>query len=594
MSHILFALLAPTALVVVAVVAVAAWHRLPGPTGRALVALMACAAGWVGTSMALLFAGNSAWVVWLTQATQVWTSATALAWLVFALFYADRMTAMARVALAVLSAEMVVFFGFLATNVRHGWVWSEISFVRDGPFQFVDATPGPLFVAHAILWWLVILDSFVLIVQRTRGAAPSVRRFSWLLIAGASIPAVLNVALILGLWGPERDFSAVGLALGAAAIGVGALRGQHLSIRPVARSVVVESLPEGMMVLDRQDRVIDANPAMRRLLGIEGSVIGQPIDQVLTPAQAEAVAAIYGEADGRVEATVEHGGSTRYYDVRISPLGERGDRLVLLQDVTRRRRQSQALREANEALQARNGELDAFAHTVAHDLKNSIQAVVGYAETLRDDDLPPDLAREFADVVVQSGRKMNSIVHELLLLAGVRQADVAPVPLAMGPLVREAIARVTPALEQTKAVVHIPRSWPVSVGHGPWVEEVWVNYIGNAAKYGGPAPVVTLGAEVRGDVVRYWVDDTGPGISPEAQESLFVPFSRVTTEAIEGHGLGLSIVRRITDKLGGACGVESEPGQGSRFWLELPAAPAAEPSAVLGTSAPAATSSAPA
>jgi signal transduction histidine kinase len=105
------------------------------------------------------------------------------------------------------------------------------------------------------------------------------------------------------------------------------------------------------------------------------------------------------------------------------------------------------------------------------------------------------------------------------------------------------------------------------------VEEIWVNYLSNAAKYGGPT--VTLGAETTDTgLARFWVHDDGPGVPPEAQGQLFLPFSRVGALDVEGHGLGLSIVRRITERLGGTCGVESAPGMGTRFWFALPLADA--------------------
>ena len=90
-------------------------------------------------------------------------------------------------------------------------------------------------------------------------------------------------------------------------------------------------------------------------------------------------------------------------------------------------------------------------------------------------------------------------------------------------------------------------------------------------KYGGPAPQITLGAEeCTPGFVRFWVRDSGPGISAEQQERLFMAFSRLQASAAEGHGLGLSIVQRIVAKLGGEVGVCSEPGQGSTFFFTLP------------------------
>jgi signal transduction histidine kinase len=110
----------------------------------------------------------------------------------------------------------------------------------------------------------------------------------------------------------------------------------------------------------------------------------------------------------------------------------------------------------------------------------------------------------------------------------------------------------------------------VALGYGPWVEEVWVNYLSNALKYGGRPPRVKLGATPQSDgKVRFWVRDNGPGLASGAQDRLFTPFTRLDRGRVAGHGLGLSIVRRIVEKLGGQVGVESEEGAGSVFWFTL-------------------------
>ena len=107
--------------------------------------------------------------------------------------------------------------------------------------------------------------------------------------------------------------------------------------------------------------------------------------------------------------------------------------------------------------------------------------------------------------------------------------------------------------------------------------EVWVNYISNALKYGGTPPHVELGATVRREngQVRFWVRDDGPGIEPDEIAKLFTPFQRLGEIPVQGYGLGLSIVRRIVERLDGQVGTESEIGRGSTFWFTLPALPAA-------------------
>ncbi len=242
-------------------------------------------------------------------------------------------------------------------------------------------------------------------------------------------------------------------------------------------------------------------------------------------------------------------------------------------EVAERQRVEEALRQAYTELQSRTEELQAFAHTVAHDLKNPLSLIIGYANLLEeslDHEQPelPNLARS----IVLGGEKMNTIIEELMLLAGLRDVQAQMEPLGdMAHIVAEARQRLTGLIEKRQAQLTMPDAWPVALGYGPWVEEVWVNYLSNAIKYGGDPPQIELGAALLDDgVIRFWVRDHGPGLSPEQQARLFIPFERLDQVELKGHGLGLSIVRRIVEKMGGQVDVESEVGQGCRFFFILP------------------------
>jgi len=219
-------------------------------------------------------------------------------------------------------------------------------------------------------------------------------------------------------------------------------------------------------------------------------------------------------------------------------------------------------------------ELDAFAHTVAHDLKNPLATLCGRLELtqmLLGRSNEATLRHHLADAA-KSARRLGSIIDELLLLAGARRETIVPQPLDMAAIVVESIDRLENILQEKSAVIRQPDGWPAAVGHAPWVIEVWVNFISNAAKYGGANPQITLGGETSADgsSARFWVRDDGPGLDEAGRQKMFVPFTRISTVRAKGHGLGLSIVRRIVEKLGGQVGVESAPGAGARFWFELP------------------------
>jgi signal transduction histidine kinase len=122
-------------------------------------------------------------------------------------------------------------------------------------------------------------------------------------------------------------------------------------------------------------------------------------------------------------------------------------------------------------------------------------------------------------------------------------------------------------------VIRVPGAWPTALGYRQWVEEVWVNYLSNAIKYGRipPAtPRIELGFDESSDrFIRFWVRDSGPGIPPEEQVDLFKAYGEHSKVRATGHGLGLSIVRMIVEKMGGQVGVESTVGQGSTFYFTL-------------------------
>ncbi len=234
-------------------------------------------------------------------------------------------------------------------------------------------------------------------------------------------------------------------------------------------------------------------------------------------------------------------------------------------------------KELEQEIKARDkliAELDAFAHTVAHDLKNPLTALIGFSGLLesRHAQMSPEQLRTNLQGISRSGRRMANIVEELLLLSSVRKmSEVKMDVLDMSDIVDEACDRLADMIKEHQAELKIPEHWPKAFGHGPWVEEIWVNYLSNALKYGGQPPVIELGGtHSDNSQVRFWVRDNGPGIADDQQMRLFTPFERLGQVRTEGHGLGLSIVQRIAEKLGGKVGVESTVGEGSTFSFTLP------------------------
>ncbi len=239
-------------------------------------------------------------------------------------------------------------------------------------------------------------------------------------------------------------------------------------------------------------------------------------------------------------------------------------------------RQLETQRRTAEEAQAKLIEdLDAFAHTVGYNLREPLALVIGYTELLKEQARLPEELQEYLNSIARNGHKLSNIIDELQLLTGVRKAEVHLMPLNMARVVAEVQQRLAYLIQEYQAKIIVSEYWPVALGHKPWVEEVWSNYISNAIRYGGQPPRVQVGATLQSDgMVRFWVKDNGPGLSKEEQAQLFKEFTHLNQVQVKGYGLGLSIVRRIITKLGGQVRVESEgiPGKGSIFSFTLPQA----------------------
>jgi len=294
----------------------------------------------------------------------------------------------------------------------------------------------------------------------------------------------------------------------------------------------------------------------------------------------EQLSALY-EQRGEMERALEH--HRLFFQIQKRVLSIRADQrlkgLQVLHDLELARIEAESERQQNRILQQQVAQheqhirdLDAYAHTVAHDLRNPLSIVTGVSEMLAEELGPhlDDLYREQVELIRQSGAKMEQIVEELLLLSTQQREDDTQQVVEMARVFEEARKRLSVIIANYEVEVRVATALPPALGNAAWLEEVWVNFLSNAIKYGGLPPRIEVGATLEEDQVRYWVRDNGDGIKPALQGKLFKEGVRLHVRE-EGYGLGLAIVRRIVERLGGQVGVEStgRPGKGATFWFTL-------------------------
>ncbi|MDF1546332.1 MAG: PAS domain-containing sensor histidine kinase [Bacteroidales bacterium] len=341
---------------------------------------------------------------------------------------------------------------------------------------------------------------------------------------------------------------------------------------------LLESLAEGVVIINDLGRIVLINKKLSELTGFsKEEVMGESLNLII-PAKyhhkhEEHVKNYFNKPRIRpmgigLDLEAQRKDNTKFaVEISLSHLDTDSGRLSLgfLTDITVRKK-------AENDLLKRNIELDEYAHTVAHDLNSSISGILGFSELLINSKKKLDKKTQdvYLNHIAVSGRKMQDVVRELLLFASMKKGDIELSPVKMKELISSACQRLNHLINEKLAQINISPQIADCKGHAPWVEEIWYNYLSNALKYGGESPIIEIYSEKNKEgLIKYSVKDNGEGISKDFQKIIFEHNNAVKEKLAKGSGLGLSIVKRIADKLDGLVSVESEPGKGSVFSFYL-------------------------
>jgi signal transduction histidine kinase len=225
------------------------------------------------------------------------------------------------------------------------------------------------------------------------------------------------------------------------------------------------------------------------------------------------------------------------------------------------------------ALRETVGELEAFSYSIAHDMRAPLRAMTGFARLVQTEhgEQLDETGKGHLGRIISAAQRLDHLITDVLSYssAGRRKLDMQPVDLEK--LLEEAIHNL-PELQPPRAEIEIRTPLPRVTAHEPSLMQCATNLLANAVKFVSPGvvPKVTVRSELVGQDVRLWFEDNGIGISAAGKERIFSLFGRLNPAAdFEGTGIGLAIVRKSVERMGGKFGVESEPGRGSRFWIQL-------------------------
>ena len=332
------------------------------------------------------------------------------------------------------------------------------------------------------------------------------------------------------------------------------------------------------------------NEGVRTVLGFEEKeFIGQEVAAtIFTP---EDYAAGVPQRELRTAATkgtanndrwMQRKDGTRFYASGITTaLKDRSGEVIafskVLRDVTDKKQAEEHLErtvaERTADLRSTNEQLEAFVYSIAHDLRGPLRAMAGYSQLLVDDHAPAldETGQQMLKRIQTSSEFMDKLLVDLLAYGRTARAQLELSPVDVQKVWQATLLQCAIQIEQAKAQVETVEPLPRVRAHEATLIQILMNLVSNGLKFveAGVQPRIRFRAEEKAETFRLWVEDNGIGIPADQQERAFRVFERLHGTRYAGTGIGLSIVRKGAERMGGQVGLESEPGKGSRFWIEL-------------------------
>ncbi|MCP5058295.1 MAG: PAS domain S-box protein [bacterium] len=342
-------------------------------------------------------------------------------------------------------------------------------------------------------------------------------------------------------------------------------------------AAVLDSAPDGVIVVDRSRFVTYANPAMLELSGwSHEELVDQPL-AVFFNAQQDLDSLASALADhtslrGMELSVRRRDGSPLDVSVSVSRLtlrdGTQIGAVAYVQDITRRRQFERDLSRKNE-------ELEHYVHAVSHDLRSPLVSILGFSRLLREDFAPAlgEKGQHFLQRIEEAGRTMESLIQELLELSRIGVNDAPRDLIDPRDVLLQLQAELKPRLDEERVLLDLPTDPPMLRFERTRLYQLFSNLVGNALRHMGPGPEARIKVDIEhfGEGTRISVSDNGVGIEADEHERIFEIFHSGSHNG-SGTGMGLAIVKKIAESRGGRTWVESRPGDGATFHVELPSA----------------------
>jgi PAS domain S-box-containing protein len=518
------------------------------------------------------------------QVSYIGVTTSAVMFLLFALSYShpSRIINLKTRLLLLTIPLITILMAF--TNPFHHLLWSKIVLL-EGTNQSVYYY-GPWFWVNVLYEYSALTIGIIILLIGAFKVYSNYKIQFWLLMLGTIFPFGISILYIFKLTSLKGiDLTPVSFILTGIIIAISLYWFGMFSIMPIARKLAIDNLKDGMLIIDSANRIADINPAFCRILEKQSKqIMGVQIETIFSELGI-AIDDFSVENDFTLETLIAVKGDFIDFEIKCHQVLDKNQcvigRIFILTDITTKKMILDAIADSN--IRRKNViaekeklilDLDAYARSVAHDLKNPVSSVVSLSELIKMSlsENRQNEALEMIGMVQEQSAKMVRIIDDLLILSRIRKEDVNIIPVDINLILNEVMERLCIEINTRKATIGMPDNWPKVLGHSHWLEQVWMNLISNGLKFGGTPPVLKLGFDKEDNsTYRFWIQDNGNGLPPESLVKIFEDFERLGRTDIQGHGLGLSIVKRIIEKLGGRVSVEShnKPEEGCIFSFTL-------------------------